>query len=110
MEKAEPEKPVETEKEPQEILEILEAPSEVETEREPEKTEIAEQSVDTVETVKEPQEILEILEAPSEADTKNEQTRTIAEAPMTADGRGDRNSDSRSRAGAADRRAGTGRS
>ena len=83
VEKAEPEKPVETEKEPQEILEILEAPSEVETEREPEKTEIAEQSVDTVETVKEPQEILEILEAPSEADTKNEQTRTIAEAPMT---------------------------
>ena len=54
-------------KEPQEILEVLEAPSEVETEREPEKTEIAEQSVDTVGTVKEPQEILEILEAPSEA-------------------------------------------
>lgn len=54
-------------KEPQEILEVLEAPSEVETECEPEKTEIAEQSVDTVGTVKEPQEILEILEAPSEA-------------------------------------------
>ena len=74
VEKAEPEKPVETEKEPQEILEILEAPSEAETE---------EKSEGSVETVKEPQEILEILEAPSEADTKNEQTRTIAEAPMT---------------------------
>ena len=74
VEKAEPEKPVETEKELQEILEILEAPSEAETE---------EKSEGSVETVKEPQEILEILEAPSEADTKNEQTRTIAEAPMT---------------------------
>ena len=74
VEKAEPEKPVETEKEPQEILEILEAPSEAKTE---------EKSEGSVETVKEPQEILEILEAPSEADTKNEQTRTIAEAPMT---------------------------
>ena len=62
--------------EPQEILEILEAPSEVETERET-------VEVEAVDTVKEPQEILEILEAPSEADTKNEQTRTIAEAPMT---------------------------
>ena len=67
VEKKEPEKPVDNRKEPQEILEVLEAPSEVETECEPEKTEIAEQSVDTVGTVKEPQEILEILEAPSEA-------------------------------------------
>lgn len=67
VEKKEPEKPVDNRKEPQEILEVLEAPSEVEAEREPEKTEIAEQSVDTVGTVKEPQEILEILEAPSEA-------------------------------------------
>ena len=67
VEKKEPEKSVDNRKEPQEILEVLEAPSEVETEREPEKTEIAEQSVDTVGTVKEPQEILEILEAPSEA-------------------------------------------
>lgn len=67
VEKKEPEKSVDNRKEPQEILEVLEAPSEVEAEREPEKTEIAEQSVDTVGTVKEPQEILEILEAPSEA-------------------------------------------
>ena len=66
--KKEPEKSVDNRKEPQEILEILEAPSEVETEREPEKTEIAEQSVEVIfGTVKEPQEILEILEAPSEA-------------------------------------------
>ncbi len=64
--------------EPQEILDILEAPSEVETERET-------VEVEAVDTVKEPQEILEILEAPSEADTESEQTEaeTAAEEPMT---------------------------